>query len=362
MKKIIFVVTNDLNFDQRMQRICSCLAQNGYNVLLIGRKLKKSKPLQNQSFQQKRISCFFEKGVLFYVEYNLTLFFYLLFEKPDIVCAIDLDTILPILFVSKVKSITRVYDAHELFTEQKEIKSRPFIYTIWKWVERFAVPKFKKGYTVNHFIKNEFEKLYGIKYSVIRNVPQHYKLPTITLQTDKYFIYQGAVNEGRGFENLIPAIKMVNAQLKICGIGNYFEKAKELAIKHQVTDKIIFEGAILPENLRVISTNAYAGIMIFEKYGLNQIQSLANRFFDYIMAGIPQVCINFSEYKKINDQYNIALMIDDIKEGTIATAMNKLLTDTVLYSTLKANCLKAREELNWNFEQQELITFYKTIE
>lgn len=346
-----------------MQRICSCLAQNGYNVLLIGRKLKSSEPLQNQLFEQKRLYCFFEKGVLFYVEYNVRLFFYLLFlKKADIVCAIDLDTILPVLFNSYIKATQKVYDAHELFTEQKEIKLRPFIYKCWKLIERFSVPQFKKGYTVNHFIKTEFDNLYGNKYSVIRNVPEYYNLPTIKNKEEKYFIYQGAVNEGRGFETLIPAMKMVNAPLRICGIGNYFEKAKELAQLHQLTNKVIFDGAILPEKLRTISTNAYAGIMIFEDFGLNQVQSLANRFFDYIMAGIPQVCINFPEYKKINDQYNIALLIDDIKEESIAIAMNKLLTDTVLYSTLKANCLKARAELNWSFEQQELIAFYNSLE
>ena len=63
-RKIVFTVTNDLTYDQRMQRICSTLAQEGYTVQLIGRKLPNSKPLKTQGYKQTRLSCFFTKGKL----------------------------------------------------------------------------------------------------------------------------------------------------------------------------------------------------------------------------------------------------------------------------------------------------------
>ncbi|MFY8003839.1 MAG: hypothetical protein ACOVNR_03320, partial [Chitinophagaceae bacterium] len=154
MKKttLIFSVTNDLSYDQRMQRICTTLTTNGYNVLLIGRKRKSSIPLQLLPFQQKRLNCFFDKGMFFYTEYNIKLFFYLLFKPADALCAIDLDTIVPVWAVSAIKKLPRLYDAHELFTEQKEIISRKHIHRFWLTIEQFAVPKFKNGYTVNEFI------------------------------------------------------------------------------------------------------------------------------------------------------------------------------------------------------------------
>ena len=76
----------------------------------------------------------------------------------DCICAIDLDTILPCLFISRIKNSKRVYDAHELFCEMKEIVSRPGIYKIWKKIEQYAVPGFKNGYTVNHVIAGELKK------------------------------------------------------------------------------------------------------------------------------------------------------------------------------------------------------------
>ena len=62
---IIFTVTSDLTYDQRMIRICTSLANAGYNVTLVGRKMKASLPLSPQPFKQKRINCLFEKGKLF---------------------------------------------------------------------------------------------------------------------------------------------------------------------------------------------------------------------------------------------------------------------------------------------------------
>ncbi|WP_206204735.1 hypothetical protein, partial [Thermococcus sp. MAR1] len=139
LKSIVFTVTNDLTYDRRMHRICNSLAAAGYEVLLIGRKKTDSKTISENSFNQKRLGCIFQKGILFYAEYNLKLFFALLQIKADCFCAIDLDTILPVLFASSLKNKKRVYDAHELFTEQKEIITRPFIHSIWSGIAKFSI-------------------------------------------------------------------------------------------------------------------------------------------------------------------------------------------------------------------------------
>jgi glycosyltransferase involved in cell wall biosynthesis len=360
-KRLIFTVTNDLNYDQRMIRICRSLAAAGYEVTLIGRKMKKSPPVIKQSFKQVRLGCFFEKGFAFYAEYNTRLFFYLLFKKPDCICAIDLDTIIPVFLASYFRRKKRVYDAHELFCEMKEVVTRPSRYRFWKWVERNFVPKFKDGYTVCNPIALEFKKLYGRDYGVIRNLP-YYNLPSTKQDPDQlFFMYQGAVNEGRSFETLIPAMKEVDAKLFIYGDGNFMEQTKQLIQKNKVEEKVLLKGKAHPEELRAITPSAYAGITLFENNGMSNYFSLANRYFDYIMAGIPQICVDYPSYRDIQSHYEVALLISDTKLETIASALNLLLSDRVLYNRLRENCLKAREELHWQKEEKELIAFYKNI-
>ncbi|MES2004099.1 MAG: glycosyltransferase [Bacteroidota bacterium] len=359
MRRIIFTVTNDLSYDQRMHRIAGSLTGQGYEVMLVGRKLKQSIDLTQRNFQQKRLSCFFNKGFLFYAEYNFRLCWFLLFQKADLVCAIDLDTILPVYFVTVLKQQQRVYDAHELFTEQKEVITRPFIHTCWLAVERFAVPKFQHGYTVNDFIKAELERRYGVQYAVIRNLPRLTALPEQKTAEEKWILYQGSINEGRCFETLIPAMTEVNARLVICGKGNFFDQVVSLVKEHRLESKVLFKGAVPPEELVRLTPEASIGITLFERAGMNQYYSLANRFFDYAMAGIPQLCVNYPEYAAINQQHQIAYMIDDTTSSSISSALNNLLQDGVVYERLKQNCLEARTILNWESEEKILIDFYK---
>ena len=357
---IYFIVTNDLSYDQRMIRISTSLAQAGFTIKLVGRKLNNSIPLLAQSFYQKRINCFFEKGKLFYAEYNIRIFFYLLFKKMDCICAIDLDTILPCYLISKIKKVQRVYDAHELFCEMKEIVSRPGIYKAWKRIEKYAVPKFVNGYTVSKPIADEFNNMYKVKYEVIRNIAlkQDIQIPD---KKEKYILYQGAVNEGRSFETIIPAMKFVNAPLIICGDGNFMKEAKELVAENKMNDKIIFKGYLSPAELKSYTLNACLGINLLDNKGLNNYYSLSNRFFDYMHACLPQLCVDLPAYREINEQFEIALLISDLAPENIARQINILIEDETLYQRLQQNCMRAREVYNWQNEEKKLINFYKTV-
>jgi len=360
MKKITLTVTNDLSFDQRMIRICTSLAAAGYEVTLVGRRLPRSSSLSKRTFAQKRLYCFFTKGKLFYVEYNIRLFLYLLFARMDIVCAIDLDTILPCYYVSRLRKITRVYDAHELFCEMQEIVSRPRIHNFWKNIEKRAVPAFEHGYTVNQPIADEFQRMYGVNYAVVKNAPVLQPL-SIPEKKEKYILYQGAVNEGRCFETLIPAMQYVNAPLVICGDGNFMQQAKNLVEANGLQQKIIFKGMVSPDELKKITLQAHVGITLFEKTGLSNYFSLANRFFDYIHAGVPQLCVDYPVYRSINNMHTIGVLIKDTGIQTIAEGLNSLLEQQELYSSLQKNCLQLREELNWQQEEKTLLNLYKKI-
>lgn len=357
---ICFTVTNDLNFDQRMIRICTSLAQNGYTVTLIGRSKKNSSGLVQQVFSQKRLYCFFQKGKWLYMEYNMRLVVFLLFKKMDIICAIDLDTILPCYFISILRNKKRVYDAHELFCEMKEIVSRPAIYKIWKRIEKFVVPEFSKGYTVNQPIADEFKKMYNVNYDIIRSITVKQALE-IPEKKERYILYQGAVNEGRGFETLIPAMAFIDCKLIICGDGNFFDQAKQLVLDFNVSDKIIFKGMLLPGELKQITQKAYIGITLFEKNGLSNYLSLANRFFDYMHAAVPQVCMNFPAYQSINQDIQVAVLIEDLTINAVQEAINYLLSEESVYNRIQENCIQAREKYNWQNEAVKLLNFYKTI-
>ena len=359
MKRLVFTVTNDLSFDQRMIRICTSLANAGYHVLLVGRKMKNSVPLKKMPFYQKRLHCIFSKGKLFYAEYNLRLFIYLLFKKLDLICAIDLDTIIPCLWVSGIRNKKRVYDAHELFCEMKEIVQRPAIHRIWKNIEKKTVPAYDYGYTVSEPIAEEFRKMYHRDYRVIMSAPVLRSM-AIPEKKEKYILYQGAVNEGRSFETLIPAMKDVNAKLIIAGDGNLMNQTRQLVKECDLESKINFVGRVEPPELLKYTLGAYIGLTLFENKGLSNYFSLANRFFDYFHSGVPQLCVDYPVYRELNKTRPVAVLTGDLSSKNIAYQLNLLLDNDVLYTELQQNCLYQREVLNWQNEEKKLLALYKS--
>lgn len=361
-KHIILTVTNDLVFDQRMARICQSLAEANYNVTLLGRKHKKSKALLEKKYIQKRFTCWFTKGKLFYVEYTIKLFFQLLFsKKADAYCAIDLDTIAPVYYISKLKGAKRIYDAHELFCEMEEIVRRPAIYKIWKGIESKFVPKFENGYTIGGMYAKEFQKLYNVNYHIVRNATVLIQNPLAATEGKKYILYQGAVNEGRSFETLIPAMLQVNATLVICGHGNMFEQVKQLIETNNLQEKVILKGYIEPLELKKYTAEAIIGITLFSETGKSNYLSLANRFFDYMHSGVPQIAMAYPEYTLINTEFEIALLLENVATQTIADGLNKLLQNKELLSRMRANTIACRQKYCWQQEEKTLINFYKKV-
>jgi glycosyltransferase involved in cell wall biosynthesis len=363
MKTIIMTVTNDLAFDQRMIRICTSLSENGYKVILVGRLKRKSITLESQNFNQKRIKCLFEQGKLFYMEYNIKLLFYLLFKKFDIVCAIDLDTLMPGYIAAKTKGKHIVFDAHEYFPEVPEVIERPFVQKAWYTLERSILPNIDYAYTVSESIANIYQKEYKTPFLTIRNMPilsPKTEIKSIS-KDDRYILYQGALNEGRGLEELLTAMPLIDCKLVLAGEGDLSLRLRKLARKLKIHDKVKFLGFVPPHKLKSLTENAYIGFNVSKNLGLSYYYSLNNKFFDYIHAGLPSITNDFPEYRKLNEEFEVAVLID-LSVGNISMSMNELLENDNHYKQLKSNCFLARNLYNWENEEKKLLQLYNNID
>lgn len=363
MRSVLFAVTTDLNYDQRMQRICSSLARHGYAVQLVGREWARSQPLQPQPYQQHRLRCWFRRGKLFYLEYNLRLLLYLLRQRADAWCAIDLDTALPVWLRARLGQQPFVYDAHELFTEVPEVVARPTVQRAWRGVEQFVVPRAALAYTVGPALAQVFEARYGKPFAVIRNISRLTEAAPPVVPAAGYILYQGVLNVGRGLEQLLDAMVHVAGRLVICGEGDLSGELRAQAERLGLVaaGKVEFRGYVLPTDLQAITRGAAVGIMLLENRGLSYYYSLANKFFDYLHAGVPQLVVDFPEYRALNDQYDVAEMVD-LTPTAIAQALNRLLHhDAARYQQLVQNCRRARQELNWQREEQLLLALYAQL-
>jgi glycosyltransferase involved in cell wall biosynthesis len=360
-KTAIVSVINDLVTDQRVYRTCEVLHELGYDITVVGRQLSSSPPLPQWAWKAHRMRLLFTKGPLFYLFFNVRLFFFLLTRKRALLIANDLDTLLPNYLVAKLKRAPLVYDSHELFCDVPELLNNPLKRRIWQWLEKQLVPHVHHCITVNESIATLFHARYHVPFHVVRNVSN---APEQIVPPDKaslgfaaewpLLILQGAgINAGRGAEELILAMHHVAAGLLIIGGGDVWHALEALIQKERLSHKIKMIRRLPRHELFGYTRLAAVGLSIDKPIALNYELSLPNKLFDYIQAGTPVLASNMVEVAKIVNGYGVGRCIDQVNPETIANALHEMLQPEN-QARYRAACEKAAVSLNWNQEKYAL--------
>jgi glycosyltransferase involved in cell wall biosynthesis len=370
-KRIIASVTTDLVTDQRVHKISQSLHQAGYEVLVVGRQKKDSMPMPQRDYRYHRMKLFFEKGALFYIEFHIRLFFYLLFHPKDIFIANDLDTLLPNYLVSKLYGKQLAYDNHEYFTSVPELIARPHIQKIWKSVERFIFPKVKYIYTDNYAKRKLFVDEYKVPVEVVMNVPiynpdlkldEKYRLPQ--LQNKFVIIYQGTgINVERGTEELTEAMRYLDDRflLMYVGSGDVMDKLKSIVKEHRLENKVLFVGKVPQHELVQYTLQAHLGATLDKPISDNYIYSMPNKLFDYAHAGVPVLASRLPEVERMINTYNIGTYVESHDPKHIATVIESAYNDKDRYKQWVENTKTASKEVNWKTSEESLLKIFNSI-
>ena len=310
---------------------------------------------------------FFNKGFLFYFEYNFRLFFLLLFKKFDVYHANDLDTLLPMWIISSIRRKKLVYDTHEYFTGVPEIQDRLFVKKVWESIEKLIFPRLKYVFTVNSSIANLYFKDYQIKPNVLRNLPSKIDFQKIKskdeigLPTNKpVVILQGSgINVHRGAEELLEAIAIQEKFfLCIVGTGDVINNLKKRSIDSDLKNKVLFVDPLPYQMMMQYTLNSEVGVSLDKNNNINYQFSLPNKIFDYSKAKIPFVSTNLIEIKKIVDQFHTGVLINSLDPEEILDGLEKAIELSNSKSYLN-NIKIMNADLNWENESEVLITTYK---
>lgn len=370
MKKptAIVSVINDLATDQRVERSCSLLHEMGYEVILIGRKLKNSPPLPHRPYAMKRMKLWFEKGAAFYAHYNLRLFFILLFNKADLLISNDLDTLLPNYLIARLKSIPLVYDSHEYFTGVPELEQRLRIQAVWRSIEKRIFPHLKHIITVNRSIARLYENEYGKSLKVVRNVPrkretlpEHTRASLGLPENKTILILQGSgINVDRGAEEVVEAMRLLDGfLLLIIGSGDVLPQLKEkTAADASLSERLRFMPRMPYETLLHYTAAADIGLSLDKGNNLNYLYSLPNKLFDYIQCHTPVLASKLPEVARIVEEYDVGLTLEEPKPESIALAVQEMAADRKRMEKWQENCKIAAQSLCWENEREVLREVY----
>ncbi len=365
--RAIVSVTNDLATDNRVHRTCTALVQLGYAVLLVGRRLAGSEDMQ-RPYALQRFRLLFNKGPLFYAEYNLRLFFLLVFTKAELLVANDLDTLLSNHLARRGRKL--VYDTHEYFTEVPELVRRPLVRSIWLRIERWIFPKLHTIITVNASIAAAYRERYGKVLHVVRNIPMRRELglvpmrAALDLPAERFtLVMQGAgINVERGAEEAVLAMKeLPGCLLLIIGGGDAWPVLQRLVQEHALADRVRLLGKMPYARMMDYTRNADLGLTLDKDSNLNYRFSLPNKLFDYLHAGIPVLATDLPEVSAIVCLYNAGVVIPAPDPGRIATEVKALMADVDQRLRLRANATFAARELDGEVEMNKLLAVLKDL-
>lgn len=357
--RIIIAVSNDLEGDQRLHKVAVSLQKKGWEPVLLGRRLADSKAL-NRPYKTIRLRLLFNKGPLFYLCLNFRIFLFLLFRRSSLMVSNDLDTLPGVWMASIIRGKPVIYDSHEYFTQVPELVRRPCKQRIWKFIERRIQPRLKYLITVNDSIAGIFSEEYGQEFTVVKNLPSS----AISSPPESYLpagftgrpvlIYQGAVNEGRGLEEMIAAMPLMpEFHFLIAGGGDKLGSLKQRVSDMGLESRVYFTGRVPFETLSCYTGQASIGLSLEQDAGLNYRLSLPNKLFDYMQAGLPVVASDLPEIRKLISRVGFGILVSDFSPEGLSGAIRSVWQDKIKYMKFVENARAKAPEYTW--EKQETL-------
>jgi len=377
-KRVLVSVISDLVTDQRVHKVCQTLQENGFDVCLIGTRKRKSLDLSTRIYKTRRIRMFFQKKILFYAEFNIRLFFRLIFLPVDIFLGNDLDAMPATWLASWLRRKPVVYDTHEYFLEMAGMEERRMVRRVWKGIESFIFPRIDFVYTICDSFRDLYAKDYHRLLYTVRNVP-YLHVPDsgayseLLAETNKLIpkdkrlmIFQGAgINAHRGAEELIQAMSWLDPKkyhLLLVGGGEIFAMLETMIRQKELNDRITVIPRLPFEALRHITRQAELGLSLDKSDNFNHRYGLPNKIFDYIHAGLPILCSRLVEVERIVNTYQVGTFIENHEPGHIASRIEMIFASEDLMKIWKANTEKAKQDLNWESESKIVLNIFKQVE
>lgn len=363
-KKIYITFLGNPRFDSRITNLSNSLREEGCKVSILGFDWFISQ--EDYSDEQTRIFAIKKSkfSLFFYLQFVYILVNELIRSNADIYFSEDLYTLPFVTTIAKIKKAKIVYNSREIYAHLGGLRNRPALQKIVKLIEKYFIRKVDLVLTTGPLDSEYIEKLYKISDTlVVRNIPLYQQSVSKIDLRKKYninpdkliLIYQGVILPGRGLRQIISAVaKLPKTVLIIFGEGEQKNNFLDLAKKLDVHDRVIFAGTIDQKELINYTAGGDVGISLIENISISYYHALPNKLFEYIMAGLPVLCSDLPQMKKIIDDYKVGESINIENEGNIFTTLNNWNEDPNLLDTYRKNCVKAAKELNWQEEYKRV--------
>ena len=362
-QKVSIVFLGNAQHDSRITNLSNSLKEDGCKVSIISFDWF----ISSENFSNDELKIFkLTKGkfsLFFYLRFALILIRELFKTNADLYFAEDLYTLPFVTAIAKLKRAKVYYNSRELYAFLGGLRNRPFLQSIVTRVEKFFITKVDLVLTTGEMDSEFIEKFYGIKNTlVIRNIPL-LQTPTAKIDFRKLYnipddklilLYQGVLLEGRGVQMIMRTmVKLTNTVLVILGDGEQKNNFQKLAQQLNISERVFYAGTIGQRELINYTAGGDVGLSLIENISVSYYHALPNKLFEYIMAGLPVLCSDLPQMKKIVEEYKVGESISVENENNIYFTLKRWSESPELLKSYRNNCLLAAQKLNWQEEYKK---------
>ncbi len=293
-RKICILRTTAIDPEPRVEKTAKWLQENGFTVIIMGWDREGTSPsreiINGITIERSKFKGKYGAGLanlLGMVQFNLHIIKRLFEEKPIIVHACDLDTLVPALIYCKIAKKKLVYDIFDFYAESRYVgRFKELI----RQFERWCCNKCDSIIIVH---EKRIEQLEPVpdstrkKITVLYNTPNEIKVNVADVKSN-YFCYVGVLHPDRGIKNVINVVKQIPTIRFI--YAGYGPLENELALLSSNVTNIEFMGRVDYDTALRLEAGALAIIAFYDSsLGGNNLYAAPNKLFEALMLGKPLI-------------------------------------------------------------------------
>ncbi|WP_052888716.1 glycosyltransferase [Thermogemmatispora carboxidivorans] len=307
---------------------------------------------------------------------NILSALHLLREEADIYHSFVEHALLAAYVAARLRRKPLIFDSPELPLSDRAVQRWPRLLAIARRVLGYLVRRSQGVIAVSPPIVSLIEREYGgQRVTLLRNVPPYRQVARTNLLREKLglssetriALYQGNLQENRGLDLLVRAAPFLEPDVVIVMLGAAREPT------HQKLQKLISELGVeqrvklLPpvpyEELLTWTASADLGLTLLPPdYSLSIRYCLPNKFFEYLMAGLPVLSSQLDVIAELIQAHQLGVVEPSLDPATVAATINRVIHDQEALERMRQHALEiAHREFNWNREQFHLFELYEAL-
>lgn len=284
--------------------------------------------------------------------------------KPDIVHCHDLDTLYAGHQIAQKTGALLVYDSHEIYLELHFLHA--MLKPQYAQIEAEIFPQIDGFITVSPAIGRVLTKKYSsdIEPVVLYNGGTHYVEAVTPVAELPRLFFQGAFATDRNNLELIQAMVHLKgkATLTLQGWGPDEEEFARLIKELHLEETVFVIPPCGPLEVVESASNYDIGIINSKCVDENFKNTLPNKLFDYMCAGLAIASTDLPPIKEIIDEHDCGITYEQKGAAHTASVLKKLVMDPDKIMAMKKASLAAAPYYAWPAQAIKLRELYARLE